>query len=185
MRLRPGAVVPRWNGRPFHVFAADPGVSTGCATATWEPTGLDDRLTSIDQITFNRWTMGPQDHHVELWCTLSAGFYTNIVWESFEFRQNYFEDENGRPIPKMKVELMSREYIGVLRLYCDLYNVPSHHRTASSAKLFITDEKIKQLGLWLPGKAHEHEMDGTRHLLRFMTIVMHLKKPFTDIWLPE
>lgn len=188
MRLKPGAPVPQWNGRPFHVFACDPGGSSGIATAEWQPAGPDDQLMSIDQIKFSRWTMGPEPHHSELWQHLyevhhNISPYTNIVWESFEFRQHFFTDDDGKPIAKMKVELISREYIGILTLFCELYKVPNHHRTASSAKLFIDDEKIKQVGLWIPGKPHE--MDATRHLLRFMTIVMHLKKPFTDIWLPE
>lgn len=192
MRRKPGVAIPRqvWNGLPFHIFAADPGGTSGIATAQWEPSGPDDQLTSIDQIKFNRWSMGPEPHHVELWSHLDEVHnhidpYTEIVWESFEFRQHFFTDAEGKPIAKMKVELISREYIGILLLFCELFGVPYHHRTASSAKRFITDEKIKQLGLWIPGKAHEHEMDGTRHLLRYMTIAKKIQRPFTDIWLPD
>lgn len=191
MRRKPGApAIPHWSGRPFHIFAADPGGTTGCATATWEPSAPDDRLTSIDQIKFERFDFGPDTHHLALWTHLnknriSSCPYTEIVWESFEFRQHFFTDDKGKPVAKMKVELISREYIGLLRLFCDLFQVPSHHRTASSAKRFITDEKIKQLGLWIPGDPNKHKMDATRHLLRYMTIVKHIKDPFTDIWLAD
>jgi len=184
MRRKPGATIPNraWDGRPFRIFSADPGGTTGCATAEWN--GLDgEELISLDQIKFNRWEMGPHDHHVELWHTLSLEQYTEIVWESFEFRQHYFKDEDGNPIAKMKVELISREYIGILRLFCDSTGTPAHHRTASSAKRFIDDEKIKQVGLWIPGSTHK--MDATRHLLRYMVVVKKIQEPFTDIWLAD
>lgn len=184
MRRKPGAIIPNktWDGRPFRIFSADPGGTTGCATAEWDS---DEPLTSIDQIKFNRWSMGPQPHHVELYSTLCTQNYSEIVWESFEFRQHYFLDDDGNPIAKNKVELISREYIGVLQLFCDLYTVRYHHRTASSAKRFITPEMLKEVGLWIPGESHKHEMDATRHLVRYMVVVRKIEAPFTDIWLPD
>jgi hypothetical protein len=185
MRRKPGAPVSQWDRRPFRILAVDPGGTSGCASAQWEPTSLDEQLISVEQITFKRFSFGPEPHHVELWTHLINEYYSEIVWESFEFRQHYFTDDDGKPIAKMKVELISREYIGILQLFCELFKVPSHHRTASSAKRFIDDEKIKQLGLWIPGETHKHEMDGTRHLLRYMTIVKKIQQPFTDIWLAD
>lgn len=182
MRRKPGAVLPQWEGRPFRVIALDPGGSTGVATAEWRSTGPDDRLTHPDQIKFFQWQLGPEDHHLALWSTVNNN-YTEIVWESFEFRQHLLTDEDGNPIPKLKVELISREYIGILRLFCELSQTPSHHRNASSAKRFITDERIKELGLWLPGMPHA--MDATRHLLRYLVVVKKINRPFTDIWLAD
>jgi hypothetical protein len=183
MRRKPGAPVSQWDRRPFRILAVDPGGTSGCASAQWEPISLDEQLTSIEQIKFERFSFGPDLHHVALWNHLIDGGYTDIAWESFEFRQHLLTDDEGNPIAKMKVELISREYIGILQLFCDLTKTPSHHRTASSAKRFITPEMVKQLGLWIPGSPHK--MDATRHLLRYMVVVRKIQSPFTDIWLPD
>jgi hypothetical protein len=184
MRRKPGAIIPRWDGRPFHIFSADPGATTGCATASWKPTSPSDQLTSVEQIKFTQFQIGPDAHHLQLWSILNGNSFTEIVWESFEFRQHVYTDEEGNPVVgRSKVELISKEYIGVLELFCALTSTKSHHRTASSAKRFINDEKIKQLGLWLPGMPHA--MDATSHLLRYMVVVKKIQEPFTDIWLAD
>ena len=184
MRRKPGTAISKWDGRPFSIFSADPGGTTGVATATWEPSSPDERLTSVEQIKFRQWQLDDQPHHLHLWLTLAAGDYTEVVWESFEFRQHVYFDEDDIPHARhTKVELISKEYIGVLELWCQLHNIPKHSRTASSAKRFITDEKIKQLGLWLPGMPHA--MDATRPLLHYMVVKKKIQSPFVDIWLAD
>lgn len=186
MRRKPGSAIPHqtWDGRPFHIAAFDPGGTTGVATAQWKPVHHYDELIHLGQIKFHQFQLGPHLHHAELWNLLHINGYSQIVWESFEFRQWLLKDkETGEPIPKMKIELISREYIGVLELFCSLTGTPAHHRTASSAKRFIDNEKIEQVGLWLPGMGHA--MDATRHLLRYIVWVKKLQTPFTDIWLAD
>jgi hypothetical protein len=119
-----------------------------------------------------------------LWSTLSANPYTMFVWETFEFRQFVYTDEHGNQrVTTTKVELISKEYIGVMELYCALNNCPHYTLNASAAKHFITNEKIKQVGLWLPGM--DHAMDATRHLLRYMFVKLKIVTPFADIWLAD
>jgi len=184
MRRKSGKVVPKWDGLPFFIFAADPGGTTGCATAQWEPSSPDDTLTSVDQIKFRQWHIDDKPHHVQLWSTLSANPYTHYVWETFEFRQHIYFDEDGKPRPaKHKVELISKEYIGVMELYCALNNAKHYTLNSSAAMHFITDQKIEQVGLWLSGMGHA--MDATRHLLRYMFVVMKIQTPFVDIWLAD
>jgi hypothetical protein len=184
MRRKEGAVVPRWAGRPFVIFAADPGGTTGCASAQWEPASPDDQLTSIEQIKFRQWQISERPHHVQLWAALSANPYTQYVWETFEFRQHVYTDKEGNQrSSKNKVELISREYIGVMELYCALNDAPHYTLNASAAKHFITNEKIVQLGLWLPGM--KDAMDATRHLLRYMFVKKKIQTPFADIWLAD
>lgn len=165
-----------WDGRPFYIGAFDPGGTTGVATARWEPSSPDERLTTLDQITFHQYQIGPHRHHVELWSVLHTNPFTEIVWESFEFRQHIKKDQ-----AKTGVELVSREYIGILSLFCELNNSRYHVRNSSSAKHFVGNDKITQLGLWLPGM--KDAMDATRHLLRYMVVVKRMRSPFTDIWL--
>jgi hypothetical protein len=182
MRRKPGVVVPKWDGHPFFIFSCDPGGTSGCATAQWEPTFPGDTITSVDQIKFRQWQIGPGPHHVELWATLSANPYTQYVWETFEYRQHVYTDGDGNQRASTnKVELISREYIGVMELYCALNNAPHYTLNASAAKHFVTNEKIQQLGLWLPGM--KDAMDATRHLVRYMFVKLKIVTPFADIWL--
>jgi hypothetical protein len=176
MKRREGRVGPQWDGLPFSVAAFDPGGTTGVAIARWQPDDPDEQLTSLKQIGFFRYHLGPALHHLDLWLLLCSSDFTDVVWESFEFRQHITKD-----YAKTGVELISREYIGVLKLFCELHQVRSHSRNVSSAKRFIDDAKIKQLGLWLPGMPHA--MDATRHLLRYLVVVKRMRSPFTDIWL--
>ena len=184
MPRKAGAPVLRWDGRPFHILSLDPGATTGCASAQWEPSSPDEQLTSVEQIKFRQWHLSDQPHHAQLWALLHANAFTEIVWESFQFRQHVFVDQEGNPVVgNTKVELISCEYIGILELFCALNGTKHHTRNASTAKHLITNDKIQALGLWLPGMPHA--MDATRHLLRYMVVVLKIQSPFVDIWLAD
>jgi hypothetical protein len=80
-----------------------------------------------------------------------------VVTESFQYRQGKW-----RP----NVSLMSREYIGVTKLFC-ANNVHDYvEQTAAQAKALVTDDKVKAMGLWHTG--WPHAMDATRHLLFYL-----------------
>lgn len=185
MRRKPGHPVPKWDGMPFHILALDPGGVTGCASAEWKPSGPDDTLTSADQIKFCQWQVDDQPHHVQLWATLDANPYTEIVWETFDFRQHIRKDKETGQVytDQTGLNLMSREYIGVIELFVALKGTPHFSINSSPAKHLITNEKIEQLGLWLPGM--KDAMDATRHLLRHMVVRKKIQAPFVDIWLAD
>lgn len=85
-----------------------------------------------------------------------------IVCESFQFRQ-------GKQ--RAGIVLDSCEYIGVVKLFYqqrkkslpNSFQLDLRMQTAAQAKTFVTDDKIKKLGLWAPGQ--KHAMDAMRHLL--------------------
>lgn len=185
MRRKPGHVVPKWDGMPFRILALDPGETTGCASAEWKPSSSEDTLTSVEQIKFCQWHIDDHPHHVQLWSALGANPYDEIVWETFDFRQRIHKDvETGEVyVDQTNLNLKAREYIGVTELYCALNDVFHFSINSSAAKHFITDEKIKQLGLWLPGMTHA--MDATRHLLRHLVVRKKIQTPFVDIWLAD
>lgn len=160
--------------KPFHTLAFDPGGTTGWASAEYRDT--INPLTAFNQIKVESGQLGAGHvHHLELWEFLLRNFtpsFTNIVCESFEFRQHLGteEDEDGRMVAKTKrkVELISRDYIGIITLFCEMHDVPLTMNTASTGKTFVTPEKLEILGLWTPGQTHAN--DAKRHLIRYLTI---------------
>lgn len=174
--------------RPFRVISFDPGGTTGVASAQYygpEP------LTRLDQIKFGAWHL-TGDHYEDLWVLLSKWYVVSaasdvpleIVYESFEFRQHIGKDKEE----KHKVELMSKEYIGIIKLFGQMYPETSlFTHTASAAKQFIPDKgpqanvRLKALGLYQPGMVHA--MDAQRHLLRHLVVTKKIRSPITDAWL--
>lgn len=134
----------------MRVIALDPGGTTGWATYT-EYTDREPEWACAH--------IGPEEHHVDLYEFLEIQHCRNttVVCESFEFRQNRQRDN---------INLMSREYIGIVKLFGKQRNVPVVFQTAGLAKGFVTDEKLKKMGLWAPG--HKHAMDARRHLVYYM-----------------
>jgi hypothetical protein len=85
-----------------------------------------------------------------------------IVLESFEFRK---EDAKNREY----IDYSTGEFVGVVKLYCDLTTTSLHMQSASEAKGFWDDDKLKRVELWVPGDANRHVRDATRHWLHYQT----------------
>jgi hypothetical protein len=166
--------------------------------------------------------LGPHDHHSELvdliekLLALSGGNLA-IVYEQFEFRQDYGETrilraieaiisslKSGklRKIAELVVALQdiattytrygrdglvltSREYIGVIKLSAQLQKeaVDLFDQSASEAKFFVKDVKLKAMGWLDPTKGMPHARDTLRHLLRHLVSVRKVTKPIVDKWL--
>lgn len=139
------------------VLALDPGGTTG-----WATFGGEYRIAN-DGHGINMGQMGPHTHYQQLAAfieRLHAPSFT-IVCESFEYRRGLRDN----------VELISREYIGIVNLIAAERDIPVHWQTAAKGKAFFKDEKIKYLGLWWPG--HKHAMDALRHLLHYQMFEKH------------
>ena len=96
--------------------------------------------------------------HYGLWEFLSGYNPEWIICESFEFRNRV------RP----GTELISAELIGVVRLYCQLTEIPLSLQNASTAgaggkKGPFNNLILKDKGLYEAAKPHA--MDASRHLL--------------------
>lgn len=134
------------------VLALDPGGTTGWATWT-------DSDTSARTPTWSGGHITAAEHHLQLGALIenqAVQDYT-VVCESFEFRQG---KQRGN------LNLMSKEYIGVTKYICKDRRITFKLQTAGMAKAFITDSKIKAMGLWMPGMTHQ--MDAMRHLLYYL-----------------
>lgn len=134
-----------------HILALDPGGTTGY---TWliGPDNLSQAHVEGD------------NHHLALYqllrramaCAKIFDAPLHVVCEAFEFRQT----ERHRDF----INYIPREYIGVAKLFCQINrDVNLFMQTAAMAKGFFSDDKVKKLGLWVPGK--KHAMDATRHYL--------------------
>jgi hypothetical protein len=155
----------------MRIVSFDPGGTTGWAM-------FDNEGHSVARFTSGQ--LGPQMHHQDLWDLLRELHHVNgapgtwcedfrIVSESFEFRNNNKDRERDN------IELISREYIGVIRLYGAMHNLKHlAFQTAAQGKIrerqyknksgsFVQPRHLKNLGLWMDGTGHA--MDAYGHLL--------------------
>lgn len=152
----------------YRVIALDPGGSTGWGTYT--ATRMEAGKGKYEYYD-EKWacgTLGPDEHHKDLYELLEMQRVQNytVVSESFEFRQND-GDRTG-------IELISREYIGVAKVYCAIEDIRFVKQTAAMAKKFIPDKgpmankHLRVMGLWVPGRENRHAMDAYRHLVYYL-----------------
>jgi len=124
------------------IIALDPGITTGVAI-------LDGfREIKTDQVKYS---------HRDFVNYLASLDLTEIVYESFVYQR------------RNKVELYPVEVIGVIKLFATQRDIPLYVQSASQAKNFITDDKIKKMALWEKGQVHG--MDALRHLLYHQIVV--------------
>lgn len=147
------------------IVALDPGGTTGVVSWTfggWRDPATQDTSGPPEYFVSQ---IGPQEHHEELFGFLElqcTDDYT-VVCESFEFRQ-------GKQ--RAGINLVSKEYIGVVKLFAQQRpQVRLIGQTAAQAKGFVTDEKLKAMGLYAPG--HRHAMDAMRHLITYRVQRLH------------
>lgn len=141
------------------IVALDPGGTTGVAIS-YQDSG---RHQMVDQFQIDTTTpAGLRD----LYDTLRRRVAAEIVMERFQFRYG-----GGRS----KVVLTPVEVIGVVKLYAVQNDIKElYEQTPSQAKNLITDDKIRKVGLWVPGQPHA--MDATRHLLYHLIVTRREKR---------
>lgn len=164
--------------QPFNVLAFDPGGTTGWAFASLQKT-KDVELEDI-QI----WTgeFGPESHHQELYDSLikdgrAACPRLEVVSEPFHFRQH-------KDNPRQGLELVSCEYIGVMRLACAQLGLTYYDRfTPGEAKRYVTDTKLELLG-WFqtPPYPMRHRNDALRQLVKYLIVKKNVRHPITTAW---
>lgn len=152
------------------IMALDPGGTTG-----WAYFNSRRKFVKCGQLNGqHHWELINLFHLEEV----DYDITNEIVSESFQFRQFTGFD-------KSKVELDSVEYIGVLKLYSQLNDIPLHFQTASVAKHFVSDDKLKRLGWYSRTAGMVHARDALRHLLYRLIVVHGVREPFTNQWLAK
>lgn len=155
----------------YRIIAFDPGGTTGWATFTAERVLWPDDEPTYGSPTFESGHLSGNNHHQTLYQALvdSLEETTLVVCESFQFRN----------VDRMGTELISVEYIGVIRFFCQEFGLMLHMQTASQGKAtsghaFVKKENLVRLGLWKPGHDNKDEMDAYGHLLYHMIHTSHV-----------
>ncbi len=127
----------------LRVMGIDPGEDTGLATHT---TGnfVKDIFSWQDQYTHDQFLQQLNEYHPDI-----------IVCESFDHRAK--DNANYAPV----------EYIGMVKWYVERRDTILVFQTPSFGKAYFDNEKLKKLGLYVPGKDHVDQMMAVRHLLQF------------------
>jgi hypothetical protein len=172
---------------PFNVLAFDPGGTTGWAFASLPGWVVEQKEGKIDlkDIHLDTGELGPNTHHIELMQLLHSysGEYplTEVVFEPFHYRQNIVDEGEGF---RGKVELISAEYIGVIKLACAQLGLTYYDRfTPGEAKRYVTDQKLELLG-WLQEPRHpmRHRNDALRQLVKYLLVKRGIQHPLTTVW---
>lgn len=147
------------------VLAVDPGGTTGWAT--FELPVNEDGAPQWHHNFSDHWTNAGQidklDHHSALWNLLELEDPDYVVCERFERRNNDF------------ATLVSVEYIGTVKTWCQTRHKKLTMQGASQAKKFATDIKLSNLGILIrPSTKYPHAIDARRHLLCFLTLTQNL-----------
>lgn len=151
------------------ILSFDPGGTTGWASVT-----IRELKSGDAEFMWHTGQLLDDNHHSALYSFMCNAYDDNalyndepiaaltIVTESFEYRN----------ISRAGLRLDSVEYIGVMKLFCDVRDVELKFQTASMGKVrdkpgaFVKPDNIKKLDLWSPGS--KHAMDALGHLLYYM-----------------
>lgn len=127
----------------LRVMGIDPGVDIGLATHT-TGTPVKDILSWQEQYTHDQFLQQLNEYHPDI-----------IVCESFDHRAK--DNTNYTPV----------EYIGLVKWYVERRYTTLVMQTPSFGKSYFDNEKLKKLGLYVPGKDHVDQMMAVRHMLQF------------------
>lgn len=160
------------------ILAFDPGGTTGVARCVLPPTPQYDPLSLWH---FDAWQIGHPDdsHHVELDRMLYDRLPSLIVCEEFAYRPYAGDDDEAQP-RRAHLNLVSKEYIGVIKHYSYYTGTPLVMQAPSTGLQFVKDKRLKSLGLHIPGRNHAN--DATRHLLYYLVFTRKFKDPFVSLW---
>jgi hypothetical protein len=139
------------------IWAIDPGPHTGIFYML--PDGKPN------WVTLDYTTDVVQDPHRNLYLWLMQMVDPDkdtVVCETFEFRK---EDAKNREY----IDYSPGEFVGAIKVYCQMTGCKHKMQTASQAKGFWTDDKLRRVGLYALGK---HNRDATRHWLHYVSFTL-------------
>lgn len=128
----------------MRVLAVDPGLRSGWAL--WCPDALDPPWEArvYDPMPLLAFTEQELDHGLNL-----------VVCEAYRITAATAQKSQQH---------WSLELIGALRWLAYKAGVEFVLQTPAEAKSFVPDQRLRDLGMWTPGK-EDHARDATRHLV--------------------
>lgn len=172
--------------QPFHLMAFDPGGTTGWSSVAYTGSPTVGNNLSLKDFEFRCGEL-TGEHHEELYGLIQywrleyakLGIPTHLVTEAFTFRQFATDESYG----KAKVELTSCEYIGIIKMAGQQYELPVYSYMASEGKGFVSNEKLEKLG-WLqkPLTPKRHINDASRQLVSALIKNLKIRHPITTAW---
>lgn len=149
----------------IHVWAFDPGQTTG-----WCHLSVFENEVGV----FN---CGEADHF-----QIGNMLYDNPALKAAVKNTSVdtiFVAERFTMTSKVSPAPWSLETIGLIRYFASFYQIPFYLQTPSQAKTLVSNDILKKLGLYNPGKGHA--MDATRHaVFRLITKEGCLKECLTQ-----
>jgi hypothetical protein len=139
------------------IFGIDPGPHTGIFYMLGDqPCWVEFDYTSHELCT------APLSH-VYLWLMQMVDPDKDVlVPEKFEYRK---DDAQNREY----IDYSTGEWVGVIKLFSQMTGCKYQMQSASEAKGFWNDDKLRRVGLWSPSK---HTRDATRHWLHYVSFEM-------------
>lgn len=127
----------------MNVLAIDPGQTVGVATYT------DGGIRDGGEVSFTDFLH---------WAEKTIHEWDVIVCEEFRI--------TPRTIPAASTARWPLDVIGCVRWWCESRDTTLVMQSASTAKTFATNDKLKKAGLYRRGLPHG--MDATRHLVVYL-----------------
>ncbi len=142
------------------LLALDPGETTGWSIWDSHDNGTHYELESSGQLeTWDKvnHTINPCVHNFNNMLMQWQPDY--VVMERYAVYEWKAESHAWSDVPTLRI-------IGCMETFLILRQVPYHMQTAQAAKNFVTDDKLKEWGLWKKGERHAR--DSYRHALFFL-----------------
>lgn len=142
------------------LVAIDPGPHTGIFCASDKGAIRLSLTLNLDEASQQ---LGITQHRY-LWDWLKDHVYPSdeIILEKFEFQK----DKRSKEF----LNYDAGEYVGVIKLWCDLYRTPLRLQSPSQKDQFWDDDKLKRVGLWKG--MDRHARDAARHYLYYVTFTL-------------
>lgn len=131
------------------VISIDPGGTNGVCVATG--IGADWAITYVDGLEKHK--LYDLLEHVEVEGTL-------LIYETYRLYESKAKVMVGNEFETVQI-------IGVIKYICEKRGIP-YRDSATSNKAFFTDQRLKDMGLYVP---IDHKRDAIRHFLYWMYFI--------------
>jgi hypothetical protein len=121
----------------------------------------------FEAITLDFTQLSPIPHHKSLFMWMAQRIlfpFDKIICESFQFHKDKRDKEF--------LDYQAGEYVGVVKLFAQMNEVPYIMQAPAVKEQFWTDDKLKRVALY-PFLKDKHQRDAARHWLQHDTFTMN------------